>query len=362
MNQPPRVTVLMAVHNGARYVDEAVASILRQTYTDFEFLIIDDGSTDESPRRLAAFVDPRIRIIRNDTNIGLARSLNLGLGLAAGSLIARQDADDIAHADRLQAQVDFLDRSPDVVVLGTQARYIGSTGRARNVAPWPKSTSNRGIRWQLLFDGPLIHSSVMFRKAIIWNELGGYDVSFVTSQDFELWSRVSSRGYVMQNLPRSLVDFRVHNESLSRRPRIDTIAKLRELFLGNLVSELGAAAVPADWPDIWVRFCFPAAFPDTVDPVPAVSRAIEAIHRRFVEVSHGAEHDPEIRRHLAAMQIRIANYAAARRWIRSFRPFVRACRLDPVMAAHAAPRYAGHLLLTGWRQLAMPRAERPERP
>jgi glycosyltransferase involved in cell wall biosynthesis len=357
----PRVTVLMPVHNGARYVDEAIGSILRQTFTDFEFLIVDDGSTDETPRRLTAFRDPRIRIIRNEKNIGLTRSLNLGLGLATGALIARQDADDVAHKGRLQAQVDSLERTPDVVVLGTQARYISSRGRPKGVAPWPKSTSNLAIRWQLLFDGPLIHTSVMFRKAIIWDELGGYDESFVTSQDFELWSRVSARGYPMQNLPVALVDHRVHDGSVSRRPRIETITKLRALFLANLVSQLGPAEVPADWPDAWIRFYFPDAFSDGADPVPAILRAMHQIHRRFAEVNPDAARDPDIRRHIAAIQIRMANYAAARRWTRSFRPFARACSLEPVMAAHAVPRYAGHLLLRGCRYMAMPLAKRAGR-
>jgi glycosyltransferase involved in cell wall biosynthesis len=357
----PLVTVLMAVHNGAAYVDAAIDSILRQTFTNFEFLIVDDASTDDTPRRIAAFRDPRIRVVRNDVNLGLTRSLNRGLGMARGPLVARQDADDVSHAGRLAAQVAFLEREPDVVVLGTQGRYIDSRGRVRRVAPWPKSTSNLAIRWQLLFDGPFIHSSVMFRTAIIWNDLGGYDESFVTSQDFELWSRVRSRGFAMRNLPATLVDFRLHAASVTTRYNLDRIAKLRPVFLRTLVDDLGPEAVPAGWPDTWIRTNYPAAFSDVVQPVAPVAHAIDLIHARFVQVHPCAAHDGEIRRHMAAMLIRLANYAAGRRAIKSILPFAWAYRLDAVMATLAVPRYVGHLVFAKWRRRAAVVVERGAR-
>ena len=345
MTATPLVTVLMAVHNGALYIDDAVESILRQTFTNLEFLIVDDGSTDDTPRRLASFGDQRIRVVRNETNFGLTRSLNRGLALARGALIARQDVDDVSHPDRLRAQVGFLEREPDVVVLGTQARYIDSRGRSKHVAPWPKSTSPLGIRWQLMFDGPFIHTSVMFRKVVIWNELGGYDESFTTSQDFELWSRVSRCGYAMQNLPSTLVDFRVHDGSVSTRYTLDRVAKLRAVFLGTLVDQLGPEWVPPGWPDTWIQMTYPGVLPDSADPVAESTRAIDLIHERFVAVHPGAKNDREIRRHMAATLIRLANQAAHRRWVGSMAPFARACCLDPLMAARASTRYLGYLTL-----------------
>jgi glycosyltransferase involved in cell wall biosynthesis len=337
----------MAVHNGANYVEQAVESILRQTFTDFEFVIVDDGSTDDTPRRLENFKDARIRIIRNRANVGLTKSLNRGLSEARGGLIARQDADDRSHPGRLAAQVAFLDRTPEVAVVGTQARYIDARGRVRRVAPWPKSTSQLAVRWQLLFDGPFIHTSVMFRKDVVWRELQGYDESFVTSQDFELWSRLAARGHGMRNLPVALVDFRVHAASVTARYDLDRIAKLRPVFVRTLVDELGAEALPAGWPDSWFRTNYPAALPPSNDAVTSAIDAIDRLYTRFVDVHPAARHDVEIRRHRAAMLIRIANYAARHSRRKSFAPFARACRLDPVLGVKSAPRFFGRLVLRG---------------
>ena len=349
MTITPLVTVLMAVHNGARFVDEAIGSILRQNFSDFELLIVDDGSTDETPGRIRASGDSRIRCVRNETNIGLTRSLNDGLAIARGALIARQDADDISHPGRLSAQVDFLRRQPDVAVLGTQARMVDAGKRHVRVAPWPKSTSNRAIRWQLIFDSPFIHSSVMFRKSVI-SALGGYNESFTTSQDFELWSRVAAAGHEMRNLPDALLDFRVHEASVSAGYPLGSVAKLRAVLLDNLIAQIGAAAIPADWPDTWIRMNNPRVFPASADAPPAVAQAIESIYVRFVDRYPEAAGDREIRRHLAAMLTRLAWTSAERGWMTSLVPFLRAARLDAMMAAHAAPGYVARLAIGQWRR------------
>lgn len=349
MTSRPLVTVLMAVHNGARFVDEAIGSILGQSFNDFELLIVDDASTDDTPGRIRAFGDSRIRCIRHDTNIGLTRSLNDGLAVARGALIARQDADDISHPGRLSAQVDFLDRHPDVTVLGTQARMIDARKRPVRVAPWPKSTSNRAIRWQLMFDSPFIHSSVMFRTVQI-SALGGYNEAFATSQDFELWSRVAAAGHEMRNLPNALLDFRVHAASVSRGYRLESVGKLRAVLLDNLIAHLGAAGIPADWPDTWIRMNNPHVFPASADAPLALAEAIESIYVRFIDRYPDAANDREIRRHLGAMLIRLASSSAERGWMTSLVPLLRAGRLDAMMAAHASPAYVTRLALGQWRK------------
>jgi len=333
----------MAVYNGDRFVADAIRSILAQTFSDFEFLIVDDGSTDETAAELAAFHDPRIRVIRNEVNIGLTKSLNLGLRQARGSLVARQDADDRSHPGRLAAQVGFLDREPDVIVLGTQGRYIDARGRPRSAAPWPKSTSSLAIRWSLLFDGPFIHSSVMLRRAIVWNEFGGYDETLAASQDFELWTRLSAAGCRMRNLPSALVDFRIHPGSVTTRYSLERIAKLRPVFLRALIHELGEESVPAGWPDTWFQANFPGALAASPEAVAAVAQAIERIHGRFVEVHPAAASDMEIRRHRGAMLIRLANYAADNGQPRSLALLAKAFRLDAGLAVRAFPRYIGYL-------------------
>ena len=343
MTTAPRVTVLMAVHNGGAFIDAAVRSILQQRFGDFEFLIIDDGSTDDTVDRIGAFKDPRIRLAHRDVNVGLTRSLNEGLRLARGELIARQDADDVSNAERLALQVDFLNREPHAVALGAQARMIDGEGRPVRTAAWPKSTTDRAIRWQLIFDSPFIHSSVMFRRAAV-DALGGYDESFPTSQDFELWSRLARAGE-MHNLPETLLDFRLHGGSVSARYRLDAISKLHGVLLNNLVAELGTDAVPDGWPDMWIRMNNPRVFAGAGDPPAIVASAIESIHRHYVERHPESADDPEIRRHLASMLIRLATSAAERGFLASLQPFTRAAQLDARMAAAAAPGYMGRLAL-----------------
>jgi len=348
----PLVTVLMAVHNGAAHVEAAVESILRQSFTDFEFLIIDDGSTDDTPQRLVRFHDPRVRLLRNDVNIGLTRSLNLGLRHARGALIARHDADDISHVGRLATQLQYFEQNPHVVVLGTQARYINARGERIAVAPWPKATSPLAIKWQLLFDGPFFHASVMFRKAIIWDELGGYDETFVSSQDFELWSRVEARGCPMANLPSEWIDFRVHSGSVSSRYELKNITKLRTVLLDNLNRAIAPAAAPEGWPETWIRLNNPRAFPHSADSPSALTHSLEAIHRAFVSRHPEAVGNEEIHRHLAAMFVRLAISCAERGWVSSMVPFVKSVRLDPNVAIGSFPRYIASASLGLIRRIA----------
>src|SRR5690606_37374672 len=129
----PRVTVLLAVHNGERYIQEAIDSILAQTFGDFELLIVNDGSTDATRDLVLSYSDDRIRLVDNDHNIGLPKSLNRGLRLAKGRYIARLDADDISEPDRLAAQVSFLQANPDVAMVGSWYRKIDGEGNTLGV-------------------------------------------------------------------------------------------------------------------------------------------------------------------------------------------------------------------------------------
>ncbi len=361
MSPPPLVTVLMAVHNGIRYLDDAVHSILRQTFADFEFLILDDGSTDGTGERLATWRDPRIHVVRTEANIGLTRSLNRGLALARGTFVARQDADDVSHPERLAAQVARLREAPAVAVVGTQARTIDAHGRTVRVAPWPKSVSSLAIGWQLIFDSPFFHGSVLFRKDVIWSLLGGYNETFDTSQDFELWSRVAAAGHPMNNLPGAHLSFRVHGASVSSRYGLEGVDRLRAVLQSNLATALGSDAMPEEWPDAWIRLNNPRVYPRSADPPAVVARAIEMIHQRFVVRHSEARDNPEIRRHLAAMLIRVATAGAERGWMSSLGPYARGCRLDAATGVHAAPRYLARLVL-GQLKVGAARPERVQGP
>src|SRR4029079_12299348 len=124
----PRVTVLMSVYNGERFIEATVRSVLGQTFSEFEFLIVNDGSTDRTRELVASYNDPRVRLVDNNGNIGQTRSLNRGLRMAAGELIARQDSDDVSEPERLRKQVNFMDSHPEVALLGTWYTKIDERG------------------------------------------------------------------------------------------------------------------------------------------------------------------------------------------------------------------------------------------
>jgi hypothetical protein len=202
----PKVTVLMAVHNGERYLRDAVESILCQTFQDFEFLIINDGSTDNTRDVILSYDDARIVLVDSEHNVGQTRSLNRGLELAAGEWIARQDADDISEPDRLAKQVAFLERHPEVALLGTWYKEIDVQGTVIGKGKLPCDPTD--IRWALLFFCPFVHSSVMFSKSVIAEQIGFYNETFAYAQDHELWYRIARR-LPVANLPEPLVRFRV---------------------------------------------------------------------------------------------------------------------------------------------------------
>ncbi|MEO5346491.1 MAG: glycosyltransferase family 2 protein [Magnetococcus sp. YQC-9] len=212
---PPQVTVLTSVYNGARFLNEAVQSILDQSFTNFEFLILDDASTDATPGMLAAWAarDPRIRVVTNEGNLGLTRSLNKGIALARGGWIARHDADDRALPERLQHQLNFLDLHPEVGMLGCAAWFIDAAG-VRQPACRPVPTTHTRIAWELLFTNPFFHSAMMVRRALLLDTR--YDESIRQAQDFELWGRLI-RQTRAANLAKPLIELRRHGERVSER-------------------------------------------------------------------------------------------------------------------------------------------------
>lgn len=333
----PRVTVLMPVHNGRRYLRQAIESILHQSFREFEFLIINDGSSDDSRAIILSYDDPRICLIENPTNVGLTKSLNRGLAVARGSLIARQDADDISQSSRLEKQVEFLDNHPQVALLGTQVRTIDGWGRVVRGLPWPKAETELGIRWQLMFDSPLAHTSAMFRREVVWEELGGYSEDFITSQDYELWSRVAVR-HGIRNLPDCLVDFRLHSNSVSTQYKCDHIQKVRNSLLSNAIRYLQSDRVPDGWPDIWIRINNSSVFGRTED-IERLIPLLDAMHTRFTQLYPEASSSQDIRRHVAGTLARIACIVAGFDRRESVVILTRAFRTDATMARGSLLRY-----------------------
>lgn len=207
----PRVSVVMAVYNGERYLREAMDSILSQTYADFEFIIIDDSSTDDSPSILLSFADPRVCLVSNEHNLGLAKSLNRGIGLAKGEFIARQDADDVSNPGRLQAQVAYMEQNAGVGVIGTATEWIDAAGNPFKT--WPAGATNAELQPLLLVTCPLVHGSVMFRRRCI-DDVGNYGADMRTGQDYDLWLRVAEKWDIV-NLPQVLYRYRWHDQMVS---------------------------------------------------------------------------------------------------------------------------------------------------
>ncbi len=210
-------TVLMPVFNGARYLPRAVDSILEQTCRDFEFLIIDDGSTDRSVRLLDDYArrDARIRLIRRE-NRGLVASLNEGLALARGEIILRMDADDISLPERLRLQLDYLARAPEVVCLGGAFALIDVRGRYLTTLR-PGLTDAELQALALAGHTPFCHPSAAIRRAAS-ARVGGYRQEAYPAEDLDLWLRLGEIGQ-LANLPELIVAYRIHADSISGRAR-----------------------------------------------------------------------------------------------------------------------------------------------
>jgi len=217
MQTEPLVSVVMAVFNAERFLEQAVRSILEQTYTDFEFIIIDDGSKDGSWDIMAGFgrADPRIRLIRLEKNQGVSTACNAGLEIATGRYIARMDSDDISLPNRLSRQVEFMETHPEIGVLGAGMRYMDESGKLLGVPP--HFEGDLSIRWNLLFESPFFNPTVMLRRSILDQNALRYDLSCVHGEeDYELWSRLLLLTKA-ENLPDVLVYYRLHTQSLSHR-------------------------------------------------------------------------------------------------------------------------------------------------
>lgn len=201
----------MPVYNGGDYLRPSIASILRQTYRDFEFLIINDCSTDHSLETIYSFQDPRITVHNNEINLGQTKSLNVGLKLAKGKYIARMDADDMAFPIWLEKLVNYINQHPHYAAVGSAAVVIDERGRKKQIRMPPANFHK--IIFRIFFAPPINHVSVLLNKDIILKN-GGYDEEFKITQDYELWSSLIRNGYSLTNLSDILVAYRVHSHSI----------------------------------------------------------------------------------------------------------------------------------------------------
>lgn len=227
----PEITVLMTVYNGGAYLKMAVESVLKQTFTDFEFLIIDDCSLDQSWETILSFKDERIKLIKNETNLGQTRSLNKGLALAQGRYIARIDADDFVFSTWLEKVLALLKAQPLAAVVSCKAVVVDEHHKIRRLLRTACCYQQMVLR--SLTATPLNHVGAIYKADVIAS-VGGYDETFKIAADFELWSKLIRRRIYLACVDEPLVAVRVHakSESIIQRGRAD-IVEISEVMKRN---------------------------------------------------------------------------------------------------------------------------------
>ena len=204
----------MPVYNVVDYLSESINSILSQTLADFEYIIIDDGSTDGTTDLLRSFNDPRIKAVFHTTNAGITQRLNEGLHMANGQYIARMDGDDVAMPTRFEKQVTLLEQQPAIGLCGSFVNFFG----AYSGPGWVTETNHERIRVGLLFNNMLCHSSVMLRGALIRHHRIRYSNVYPAAEDYALWVRLSKLTRFAV-IPEALVHYRVHDRQVSTNQR-----------------------------------------------------------------------------------------------------------------------------------------------
>lgn len=240
----PRVTVVTAVHNGQPYLAATIESILSQTYLDFEYILVDDASTDDSPAILRHYAeqDARIVVLRNTTSLNPAGTLNRALHTARAEYVANLDQDDLAMPERLARQVRYLDAHPEVGVVGAQAQLIDADGQLIRLIGY--GTSPELTRWQVFFQSPVLHSAATMRRSLIL-QAGGYPVDRGYASDYVLFAGLLNRTQIV-SLPRILAAYRSHGgQTTLAFPKSQT-GQVLLLVHRLLVERLGLRLGPDD--------------------------------------------------------------------------------------------------------------------
>lgn len=244
----PKVSVVMPAYNAEKYIREAIDSVLAQTFTDFEFIILDDGSTDATAAIIQSYEDDRIRFCPNERNMGVAATLNRGLKLAQGEYIARMDADDVSFPERFEKQITCLDLNRDIAVLGTGIESFCDAGM---LSVYLCSCEPEKLKEDLFFSCGIAHPSVMMRRDAIL-ALGGYDETYNGLEDYELWFRVAER-YEISTLPEVLFRYRMHGGQVTKNPSPQFMERIRRLKQRQ-ADRISVTATRAEF-DAYVAYC-----------------------------------------------------------------------------------------------------------
>ena len=210
MSESLPISVVMPVYNGEKFLREAIDSILSQTFSDFEFIIVDDGSTDNSLNIIRSYTDQRIRVIENESNLGGSTSRNTGMEMSRGKYIAVMDADDISLSGRFARQVSFMNTNPHIDVCGSQREDFGAKTNKFIVYK-----EHEDIVTNFLFSCKINHSSIFMRKDTLLSLDGFYDPTAQFTEDYDLWVRLFLKGAKFANLNETLIKYRWHESNAS---------------------------------------------------------------------------------------------------------------------------------------------------
>jgi glycosyltransferase involved in cell wall biosynthesis len=335
----PHVSVLVAVSNGERHLEPALASIARQTFSDLELIVVDDGSTDSTPAVLEGFADPRLRVVRNDQRLGLAGALNRGLEVARGRYVARMDADDLALPTWLDRVLARLEAEPPVALVGAgivELQPDGRLGAAHIPEPGPAVT-----RWYSHFAAsPFFHNTVVFDRELFERHGLRYDESFGESEDYELWTRVLQHAEA-DALSELLVLYRIHPEQASQRR-----AELqRELGRKVALEQIAVTAPALSTAEAELAWRFGHHRPLEPEEVEEAAGAYLALVDAFCRSGRYPDDQLGHVRWVAAKTV--SRRAAAAPGAARARLVRRALALDPSAPAHAASRRARRALAVG---------------
>jgi glycosyltransferase involved in cell wall biosynthesis len=226
-----QISVLMPVYNGERFLREAIDSVLSQSFTLFELILLNDGSTDESENIILSYKDERIVYVKNERNLGLIAILNKGIELCKGKYIARMDADDISLPDRFKRQIEFMESNPNCAVLGTNYINFSDSFEVKLVGP---ETSDE-IKTHLLFSCCVCHPSVLIKKESLMQLDVFYNKDYKYVEDYELWTRLIENSTIY-NLQVPLLKYRHHTAQVSNANRIGQISTSNKLRANYLTS------------------------------------------------------------------------------------------------------------------------------
>lgn len=244
----PKVSVVMPAYNAEKYIGEAIESILNQTFTDFEFIIVDDCSKDKTADIVNSYSDKRIRFYQNGKNMGVAATLNKAIQYANGDYIARMDSDDISKNTRLEKQFQFLEKNRNINVLATNVQVFGS-----NTNSWPSSENNDMLKIDLLFNSCICHPTVMFRyKSELEKDLH-YDEYFDHLEDYELWERLIQKNE-FACLQEELFMYRIHSNQVTKK-RDELLFEKYCVLKERIISRLNMDTKCEEF-FAFVNFCF----------------------------------------------------------------------------------------------------------